>query len=153
MIKMKKYLVLIFICSFFVFQNCKKEDRILKKLVGTWSFKEFKRATDYTKSDFTDAYSLQFFSYKKAYTATMKGVFKIDYADPNKTDLLDTFQYQLKSDIIDITTVQNKKVNNAFPNITPTLLKRRFKIEGYKTSNIKLTRVDSTDLYIKATKK
>lgn len=139
-------------CALFVFQNCKKEDRIMKKLVGTWTFKEFNRAGDYTKYDFTDEYSLQFFSHKKAYTATMKGIFRIDYADPSRTDLVDTFQFQLKKDIIDITSVQNKRINNVYPNITPTLLKRRFKIEGYKTSNIKFTRVDSTDLYIKATK-
>ena len=149
---MKIYIVLFFACCLFVFQNCKKEDQILKKLVGIWNFKEIKRAGDYTKTDFTDVYSMQFFSHKKAYTATMKGVFRIDYADPSRTDLVDTFQFQLKKDIIDITTVQNKRINNVYPNITPTLLKRRFKIEGYKTSNIKLTRVDSTDLYIKATK-
>ena len=149
---MKIYIVLFFACCLFAFQSCKKEDQILKKLVGTWNFKEIKRAGDYTKTDFTDVYSMQFFSHKKAYTATMKGVFRIDYADPTRTDLVDTFQFQLKKDIIDITTVQNKRINNVYPNITPTLLKRRFKIEGYKTSNIKLTRVDSTDLYIKATK-
>jgi hypothetical protein len=149
---MKKYIILFFICTSFVFQNCKKEDKILKNLVGTWSFNEFKRPNGYTKTDFTDVYSMQFFSHKKAYTATMKGIFKVDYADPTKTDLIDTFQFQLKRDVIDITSVQNKKVNNAFPNITPTLLKRRFKIEGHKTSSIKLTRIDSTDLYIKATK-
>jgi len=37
-----------------------------------------------------------FLAIKKAYTATMKGVFNIDYADPNKIDLVDTFQFQLK---------------------------------------------------------
>ncbi len=149
---MKIYIILFFAVCLLAFQNCKKEDQILKKLIGTWNFKEIKRAGDYTKTDFTDAYSLQFFSHKRAYTSTMKGVFRVDYADITKTDLVDTFQFQLKKDVIEITYVQNKKINKVYPNITPSLLKRRFKIEGYKTSNIKFTRVDSTDLYIKATK-
>jgi len=148
----KNYITFLFILIFSLFA-CKKEDRILKKLVGSWNIQEITRAGNYTKTDFTDVYSIEFISHKKAYTSTMKGVFRIDYADQSKTDLVDTFQYQMKKDEIDITTVQNKKINNAYPNITPSLLKKRFKIEGYKTNNIKLVRTDSTDLYIKATKK
>ena len=81
----------------------------------------------------------------------MKGVYRIDYIDVNKLPVVDTFEYQLKNDEIDITKVQNKKVNGVFSN-TFVYLRKRFKIEGYKTNSIKFSRTDSTELYIKATK-
>lgn len=127
------------------FQNCKKEDRILKKLVGTWNITEYKRAGGFTKTDFSsDVTTFQFMSHKKAYTATMKAIYKIDYSDPAKTDMIDTFKFQMKGNELDITSIQ-KTANTKF-------LKRRFKIEEYKDNKLKLVRIDSTDLYIKATK-
>jgi hypothetical protein len=81
----------------------------------------------------------------------MKGIYRVDYADVNKLPIIDTFEYQLKNEELDITKVKNKITNGVFNN-TFVFLRRRFKIEGYNSSNIKLTRIDSTDLYIKATK-
>lgn len=136
------------------FNGCKKENIILKNLTGIWKINEYNRAGAFTKTNFSDGeMTLEFIKYKKAYTATIKGVFRLDYSDVTKVDIVDTFQYQIKKNEIDITFVQNKPtVGITRPNLTPTFLKRRFKIEGYKTDQIKLTRIDSTDLYIKAIK-
>ncbi len=141
----KNNIIIVILFSFLFFQNCKKENRILKKLVGTWNVTEFNRAGGYTKTDFnSDVTTFQFMSHKKAYTSTMKAIYKIDYSDPTKTDMIDTFKFQMKGNELDITSIQ-KTVNTKF-------LKRRFKIEEYKENKLKLVRVDSTDLYIKATK-
>ena len=146
--------IIIFLILLTTFIGCKKENVILKKLTGTWKIKEYTRAGAFTKTNFSDAeMTLEFIKYKNAYTATIKGVFRLDYTDVTKVDIIDTFQYQIKKDELDITFVQNKPtVGITRPNVTPTFLKRRFKIEGYKTNEIKLTRIDSTDLYIKAIK-
>ena len=146
--------IIIFLILLITFIGCKKENVILRKLVGIWKIKEYTRAGAFTKTNFSDGeMTLEFIKYKKSYTAKIKVVFKLDYTDVTKVDIVDTFQYQIKKDEIDITFVQNKPtVGVTRPNLTPTLLKRRFKIEGYKTDEIKLTRIDSTDLYIKAIK-
>jgi hypothetical protein len=78
-------------------------------------------------------------------------VYRVDYSDNNKASIIDTFEYQLKNEELDITQIKNKTTNGVFNN-TFVFLRRRFKIEGYKTNSIKLTRIDSADLYIKATK-
>lgn len=142
--KKNKILILLLLSTLFLFQ-CKKEDRVLKKLVGKWNFTEFNRAGGTVKSDFSsDPASFEFMSYKKAYTSTMKAIYRIDYSDPLKTDMIDTFRFELKGNEFNISFVQ-KTSNSSF-------LKKRFKIEEYKNNKLKLVRVDSTDLYIKATK-
>ncbi len=139
----KKYFTFLFVIVLFLFNGCKKEDKVLKKLVGTWEITEFKRAGGYVKSDFsTSKTTIEFIKYKKAYTATLKGIYKVDYTNPSITDVVDTFRYQLKGTEIDITSTQKNT----------KLIKNRFKISNYKSSNIKLTRTDSTDLYINITK-
>ena len=144
---MKKINILIVvILTFLFFQNCKKENRINKKMAGSWLLNEFNRAGGYTKSDFSqDKMSFEFKEYKNAYTKTMQGDFIIDYVDPNLIDVRETFDYQLKGNEIDITKM---KIGSKYFNF----LKKRFKIEEYKNDKLKLGRIDSTDLYIKATK-
>lgn len=113
---------------------------------GTWNLTEYKRGGDFVKSDFSqDKMSMVFKRYKNAYTRTMEGIFIIDYADPVKIDVRDTFDYQLKGNEIDITKMPVNSKHEKF-------LRKRFKIEEYKKDKLKLVRIDSTDLYIKATK-
>lgn len=141
---MKKYILLFIVLSVFT-NSCKKEDQILKKMVGTWTVNELTRAGGFKKSDFSDdKATFEFIKYNKAYTATMKAVYKIDYTDPLKLDMVDTFKYQLKGNELDIIAIQ-KSVNIKF-------LRNRFTIENYKDNKLTLKRIDSTDLYIKATK-
>lgn len=129
-----------------VFTNCKKENKINKSLEGVWNLTEYNRYGGYTKSDFSqDKMSFEFSKYKKAYTQTMKGVFVVDFADQTKLDVRDTFSYELKNEEFVISKV---KAGSQYI----TLLRNRFKIEEYKDNKLKIVRIDSTDLYIKATK-
>lgn len=129
-----------------VFTNCKKENKINKNLEGVWNLTEYNRSGGYTKSDFSqDKMSFEFSKYKKAYTQTMKGVFVVDFADQTKVDVRDTFSYELKNEEFVISQI---KAGSKYT----TLLKNRFKIEEYKDNKLKIVRIDSTDLYIKATK-
>ena len=144
---MKKNILLMSL--FFVvltFHNCKKENIINKKMAGIWYVIEYNRAGGYTKSDFSqDKMSIEFKEYKRAYTRTMKADFVVDFADPNLLDTRETFDYQLKGNEIDII---NMPTNSKYVKF----FKKRFKIEEYKNDKLKLVRLDSTDLYIKATK-
>ena len=120
-------------------------------MVGTWEITELKNKNT-TITDFSAGKrTMQFFKYKNEYTSTMKGIYRVDYTDNNKVSIIDTFEYQLKNEELDITKVKNKVTNGVFNN-SFVFLRRRFKIEGYKTNNITLSRIDTTDLYIKATK-
>lgn len=140
---MKKIILLFIVIS--VFTSCKKENKIHKNLVGTWNFTEITRAGGYSKTDFSDAKTtFEFIKYDKAYTATMKAIYKVDYTDPSKTDMIDTFKYQMKGDELDIIAIQ-KSINIKF-------LRNRFTVKEYKNNKLHLSRIDSTDLYIIATK-
>lgn len=124
---------------------------INKKMVGKWTVKEYTIKSG-TVSDFSnETRTFEFFKYKNAYTRTMKGIYRVDYINSTKLPIIDTFEYQLKNNLIEITKVQNKKVNGSYPNTTG-FLKRRFNIDGYKTNDMTFTRNDSTDLNIKVTK-
>ena len=74
----------------------------------------------------------------------MKAVYRVDYTDTSKIDMVDTFKYQMKGDELDIIAIQ-KSANIKF-------LRNRFTIKEYKDNKLHLLRIDSTDLYIKATK-
>lgn len=148
---MKKNSILIFIITLVSFFGCKKENQINKALEGKWTILELNNKNGVINDYNAGVRSLQFFKYKKAYSRTMKGIYRFDYTDVNKLPIVDTFEYQLKNNEFDITKVVNKIVNGNYNN-TFVFFKRRFKIEGYKSNNLTLTRIDSTDLYIKATK-
>lgn len=143
--------IFLVLLSALVIISCKKENRINKKLEGTWTFSELKLRSGIITDFSTEKRSLQFFKYKNAYTRTMEGIYRVEYSDPNKQPIIDTFEYQLKNNELDITKIQNNKVNGVFSN-SYVILKRRFSIEEYKSNTLRIVRKDTTDLYIKATK-
>lgn len=137
--------ILIVLLLGFSFYSCKKENRVSKELKGNWTFTEYKRNNGVIVTDFsTDKMTFEFQKYKKAYTQTMKGIYRIDYSDATKTDIVDTFRYELKQEELTISKVQ-KSANNSF-------LKRRFKIAAWKDNELLLERIDSVGCYIKAVK-
>jgi glycerol kinase len=147
---MNKVTLLVFLSAIFL-QGCKKENRINKNLEGTWTITELSLARGLITDFSNETRTFQFSKYKKAYTRTMKGVYRVDYTDASKKPVVDTFEYQLKDNIIEITKVQNKLTNGTYPN-TSGLLKRRFLVSNSASSMFTLTRMDSTGLYIRATK-
>ncbi|MES2591086.1 MAG: hypothetical protein V4608_04295 [Bacteroidota bacterium] len=143
---MKTYKLIALLLLLVVFINCKKENKINKSLEGTWNLTEYNRSGGSTKTDFSqEKMSFEFSKYKNAYTQTMKGVFVVDFLDPIKVDVRDTFSYELKNEEFVISKV---KAGSQYT----TLLKNRYKIEEYKENVLKLARIDSAGLYIKATK-
>lgn len=143
---MKTYKLIVLLFSMILFTNCKKENKINKNLEGVWNLSGYNRSGGYTKSDFSqEKMSFEFSKYKQAYTQTMKGVFVVDFADQTLVDIRDTFSYELKNEEFVISKI---KAGSKYT----TLLKNRFKIEEYKDNKLKIVRIDSTDLYITATK-
>lgn len=132
-------------------QGCKKENKISSNLEGTWTVTEYTLKNGLYTDFSNETRTFQFKKYKRAYTRTMEGIYRVDYKDPSKKPVVDTFEYQLKDRMLEITFVQNKRVNGALPN-TDGFLRRRFLLSNSATNMFTLTRVDSTDLYIRATK-
>lgn len=147
---MNKVIIIIISLAFWI-QGCKKENRINRNLEGTWTIKEYTLKNGLYTDFSSETRTFQFSKYKKAYTRSMQGVYKVIYTNPNKQPVIDTFEYQLKDRMLEITKVQNKKVNGALPN-TIGFLKRRFLLSNSASNMFTLTRVDSTELYIRATK-
>jgi len=142
---MNKNSFIIVICFLFAFACKKKEDRVLKKLEGTWTINEYNRKSTGVVTDFSSQkMTFEFLPYKKAYTRTLKAIYKLDYNDASLIDVIDTFSYELKKDELSITKVQ-KAINTQF-------LRQRFTISEYKNNQLTLTRKDTTEYYIKATK-
>lgn len=148
-----KLIILKILSILFVF-SCTKEAKINKSMAGTWEIIEYNRANGYLKNDFSnDRNTLEFFKEKKAYTKSLQGFFKIDYSDITKKDFVDTFKYELNNNEFFMSSTNKYKRNNNVPPIEMRFLfKERFKIMEYKNNSLKLVRVDSTELYIKATK-
>ncbi len=78
-----------------------------------------------------------------AYTSTLRGVYKIEYADLNKTALVDTFYYTVTKDVFTIVDISNKTTQFTqisgkprIPNFP--LPKRRFKLEEFSGENLHL---------------
>lgn len=143
---MKRFKLIALLLLLVALTNCKKENKINKSLEGTWNLTEYNRSGGYTKTDFSqEKMSFEFSKYKKAYTQTMKGVFVVDFADQTKLDIRDTFSYELKNQEFVISKVKSGSQYT-------TLLRNRFKIEEYEGSVLKLVRIDSTNLFIKASK-
>lgn len=147
---MNKLVIIIALSAFFL-QGCKKENKINKNLEGTWTISEYSLKTGVYNDFSAETRTFEFSKYKQAYTRTMKGIYKVSYSDPNKQPVIDTFEYQLKDRMLEITKVQNKRVNGVFPN-TIGFLRRRFLLSNSASSEFTLSRVDSTGLYIRATK-
>lgn len=143
---MKFKIIVILLLGLFAIQSCKKkEDRILDKIKGIWTLSEYNRKSTGVVNSFPSSKNTFEFIYSKnAYTSSLKGVYKIDYFDANIADIIDTFRYELKKEELSITKVQ--KASNVL------FLRQRFKLDEYKNNTLKLTRIDTTDFYIKATK-
>lgn len=144
-------LAIVIILSAFCIQGCKKENKINRNLEGTWTIKEYALKNGLYTDFSTETRTFQFSKYKNAYTRSMKGIYMVTYTDPNKKPVIDTFEYQLKDRMLEITSVQNKRVNGAAPN-TIGFLRRRFMLSNSASNTFTLTRMDSTGLYIRATK-
>lgn len=144
-------LAIVIILSAFCIQSCKKENKINRNLEGTWTVKEYSLKNGLYTDFSTETRTFQFSEYKNAYTRSMQGIYRVTYTDPNKQPVIDTFEYQLKDRMLEITKVQNKRVNGAFPN-TIGFLRRRFLLSNSASNVFTLTRMDTTGLYIRATK-
>jgi alpha-acetolactate decarboxylase len=81
----------------------------------------------------------------------MRGIYRVDYYD-SRLPIIDTFEYQLKDDKIEITKVQPAKTVNGISVTNFALLRRRFLLSGSATDKITLTRLDTTGFYIRAIK-
>lgn len=80
---------------------------------------------------------------KSAYTSTLRGVYKIEYADPSKAALVDTFYYTVTKDVFTIVDISVKTTQFTqipgkprIPNIP--LPKRRYKLEEFSGENLHL---------------
>ena len=78
-----------------------------------------------------------------AYTSTLRGVYKIEYADLNKTAIVDTFYYTVTKDVFTIVDISNKTTQFTqisgkprIPNFP--LPKRRFKLEEFSGESLHL---------------
>jgi hypothetical protein len=80
---------------------------------------------------------------KTAYTAALRGVYKIEYADINKEASIDTFYYTLTKDVLTIVDISSKTTQFTqisgkprIPNFP--LPKRRYKLEEFSGENLHL---------------
>jgi hypothetical protein len=78
-----------------------------------------------------------------AYTSALRGVYKIEYADLNKTAIVDTFYYTVTKDVFTIVDISNKTTQFTqisgkprIPNFP--LPKRRFKLEEFSGESLHL---------------
>ncbi|MFN5628236.1 MAG: hypothetical protein ACK48W_03015 [Bacteroidota bacterium] len=78
---------------------------------------------------------------RSAYTSTLRGVYKIEYADLNKAALVDTFYYTVTKDVLTIIDISAKTTQFTqipgkprIPNIP--FPKRRFKLEQFSGENL-----------------
>jgi hypothetical protein len=117
------------------------------ELKGKWNISEIRFNSDSLFNDFAKGkHSIEFFGGEKAYTATMLGVYSIDYTDANVKDLADTFRYDIKGDQLAITNTKTITVRN--------LIRYRYKIETLNGTDLYLNRTpfDTTTAYLKAIK-
>ncbi len=80
---------------------------------------------------------------RNAYTSSLRGVYKIQYADLNKAALVDTFYYTVTKDVltivdISVKTTQFTQISGKprIPNFP--LPKRRYKLEEFSGENLHL---------------
>lgn len=135
--RMKKSLEIILLFFSIVFlSSCEKKiikDK-LQTIQGKWKLTEFKNEELYVipaqsltipKKDTIfdlndvffpkiDTHTLEFFTNNNPYTASQKGVYKIEYADNSTKAIIDTFSFTFnkKELVIDLKTTNKKKYNN-----------------------------------------
>jgi hypothetical protein len=145
--------ILLLVSGLFILSSCYKENRLAEKLPGTWEISELQWANGSFVDLSADRHKIEFFGCDMAYTATCKGVYHLDYEDSLKTDLLDTFRYDIKNEELAVTNVKTTLSSNQF---VIRFLRQRFQIEDLEGDNLYLKRIktfkDSTEGFLKATK-
>jgi hypothetical protein len=134
--------------------SCSKEQNAADQLnTGIWKITQLKWANGNEVEVTNNVHKMEFFPCTDAYTATCKGVYTLDYADTTKTDLRDTFEFDIKADELSITAVKNSVGSNTF---VTKILRQRYDIEQLTDSELALKRfrtfADSTEGYIRAQK-
>ena len=134
--------------------SCSKEQNAADQLnTGIWKITQLKWANGNEVEVTNNVHKMEFFPCTDAYTATCKGVYTLDYADTTKTDLRDTFEFDIKADELAITAVKNSVGSNTF---VTKILRQRYAIEQLTDSELALKRfrtfADSTEGYIRAQK-
>lgn len=154
----KNHIILVLFLSVFVFSSCEKKqiEKTATDLKGKFRITEFNYwfkfyNTTLKRNDSlrvqnlfdlkNDIHTLEFFESKNAYTAALRGVYKIEYADVNKIALVDTFNYTITQDVLTIVDISTKTTQFTsisgkprIPNIP--FPKRRFKLEDFKNENL-----------------
>jgi hypothetical protein len=134
---MKKSIGIIFLFfSITILSSCEKKiiENKLQTIQGKWKLTEFKNDELYVipaqsltipKKDTIfdlndvffpkiDTHTIEFFTNNNPYTASQKGVYKIEYADNSIKAIIDTFSFTFnkKELVIDLKTTNKKKYNN-----------------------------------------
>ncbi len=125
--------------------SCSKEDEVMDQLKGNWQVSEIKFSEDSTFNNFsTGIHTIEFWDTERAYTATGKGVYRIDYADANIKDVADTFRFDIKEDQLSVTYSKT--------NLVKGLFRYRYKIQSYEGSELFLDRtgIDTVSAHLKA---
>ena len=149
---MKKLAIIALLSVGFI--SCSKEQNAADQLnTGVWKITQMKWANGNEVEVTNNVHKMEFFPCTDAYTATCKGVYTLDYADTTKTDLRDTFEFDIKADELSITAVKNSVGSNTF---VTKILRQRYDIEQLTDSELALKRfrtfADSTEGYIRAQK-
>ncbi len=149
---MKKLAIIALLSVGFI--SCSKEQNAADQLnIGVWKITQLKWANGNEVDITNNVHKMEFFPCTDAYTATCKGVYTLDYADTTKTDLLDTFEFDIKADELSFTAVKNSVGSNTF---VTKILRQRYEIEQLTDSELALKRfrtfADSTEGYIRAQK-
>lgn len=142
-----KVVYILFTFAIIITSCNKKEQELSDNLKGKWNISEIRFNSDSLYNDFSKGkHSIEFFGGERAYTATLLGVYNIDYTDANLKDLADTFRYDIKGDQLAITNTKTTTVRN--------LIRFRYKIETLSGSELFLNKTpfDTTTAYIKANK-
>lgn len=149
---MKKLAIITLLSIGFI--SCSKEQNAADQLnSGVWKINQLKWANGKEVETTNDIHKMEFFPCTDAYTATCKGVYTLDYSDSTKTDLRDTFEFDIKAEELSFTAVKNSVGSNTF---VTKILRQRYEIEQLNDSELALKRfrtfADSTEGYIRAQK-
>jgi len=149
---MKKLAIIALLSVGFI--SCSKEQNAADQLnTGIWKITQLKWANGNEVDVNNNVHKMEFFPCTDAYTATCKGVYTLDYSDTTKTDLRDTFEFDIKADELAITAVKNSVGSNTF---VTKILRQRYAIEQLTDSELAFKRfrtfADSTEGYIRAQK-
>jgi hypothetical protein len=144
---------ILFFAIFIAFSSCQKEQRTADNLVGKWQISTLKWANDSAVDVTNNKHVLEFLPCEQAYTASCSGVYFLDYADTLRTDLNDTFKFEIRENEISISSVKNSAPGNTF---VTKILRQRYIFENKSKSNIELKRfrtfADSSNGILNATK-